>query len=202
MSTPAIEFFKSILEQTPVGPIDKDSVLGKTIISALAAAWMDFSGSSAENTYAYKVADRAEQLKWDPPNFVFVIERHGQTALGSIWGGLHTWTVNLTENKADYFLSGKRQVNPKAKSITKKDMQIMAESIADKIEADIPDPCITWLKTKPVATVTLNIVFPSSAHRKRTVQGLRTRFSSVLFTEMKNRGWEYVSIGSRLGFKR
>lgn len=202
MSTPAIESFKTILEQTPVGPIEKDSVLGKAVISALAAAWMDFPGSSAEKTYPYKVEDRAEQLIWDPPNFVFVIERHGPTCEGSIYAVLHKWTVNLTYDTAVGSYLRKRQVYPKAKPITKKDMQIIAGSIADKIEANITDPCITWLKSKPAVIVTLNQVFPSHAHRERTARGLRNRFGNFMITEMKNRGWEYVPVGWRIGFTR
>ena len=202
MSTPAIESFKTILEQTPVGPIDKDSVLGKAIIPALAAAWMDFPGSDAADTYPYKVEDRAEQLICDPPNFVFVTARHRPTVRGSIYADLHEWTVNLTYDTAKVSYLRKRQVNPRSNSVTKKDMQIIAGSIADKIEANITDPCITWLKSKPVVTVSVKEVFPSVGNSKRTTESRRSKFWFFLITEMRNRGWEYVQIGSRVGFTR
>ena len=201
MSTPAIHSLKTILEQTPCGPVDKNSVLGKAIISALAAAWMDLDGSEAQKTWPHKIL-RAEQVEWYPPNLNFVMERHGPTTMGSIWADLHQWTVNLTDFTASYAYFGKRQVDQKAPAITTKDMLVIAKSIADRIENNIPDPCVSWLKSQPLVKVSLNQVFPSHSHKKRTAEDLRRKLGDALHKEMLSRGWKYKPVRSQIGFER
>jgi len=61
------------------GPISDTAQLE----TLLAACWDEFAGSEAEGMAGYKLHGRVDDVHWDSPVLTFVIERHGETVLGS-----------------------------------------------------------------------------------------------------------------------
>lgn len=198
MSTPAIYSLKTILAQTPSGPVDKNSVLGKSIISALAAAWMDLDGSEDQMTFAYKVEERAEQLFWQPPKLYFGVERHWDVVRGSRWGRLHEWSVDLTEMRAEIENIRKRAVLPAAPSMTKSVMAQLATKVANEIVAHQPAPHLKWRKNQTVVDVNLGKILPWS--NAQTLASRRPRLRTALDSEMCNRGWKPCGQGSKTSY--
>ncbi len=198
MPTPATTSLQALLDQTPCGPVDKDSAHGKAIISALAAAWMDLDGSEAEKTLAYKVAERAEQLFWQPPKLFFGVERHWDVVRGSRWGRLHEWSVDLNTMTAKIENMRKRAVLPASPSMTKSVMAQLATKVANEIVAYQPVPHLTWRKNQTVVDVNLGKILPRS--NAQTLASRRPKLRTALDSEMCSRGWKPCGQGSKSSY--
>ena len=84
------------------------------IADNLAGCWRRIEGYDSEEMTANKLG-RIEKAEWHPPVLVFVIERHGGTALGSTRAVLQSWLVNVREGRVeDVRQAGYRQLRPRA----------------------------------------------------------------------------------------
>ena len=79
----------------------------------LRLAWPEIDGGG-ETKMAPRKIDRAESMRWNPPNLSFETERHGPTVLGSVYAEVQLWCVDLESAVATVETIGKRQVHPKA----------------------------------------------------------------------------------------
>src|SRR3954447_10558198 len=61
----------------------------------LANAWNALDSGSCGGMKGKKLFNRTENLWWDPPLILFVIERHGGTVMGSSRAELQHWEINL-----------------------------------------------------------------------------------------------------------
>jgi hypothetical protein len=69
------------LATVPPGQLAKSAIT--EVESLLITCWDGLNGSAAEGTTPDKLRGRIESPKWDPPNLMFTIERHGGPVQGS-----------------------------------------------------------------------------------------------------------------------
>lgn len=144
-------------------------------ISLLQACWGQFDGSSDESTTADKL-DRAEDVAWDPPCFVFTLERHGGTVKGSLRAALHRWKANVETMTAGCDSSGHRPMVPQDKAL---DVKPLASEIAELILRHTEgDERVHWYPDGH-CRVEIQKVIPDG-RAKQTTAGRRKRFRTAL----------------------
>jgi hypothetical protein len=154
----------------------------------LAGFWGSFEGNDAEGMAPEKLFGRMEQVRWSPPVLTFVIERHGQTCLGSTRADLHRWTINFIEKTATCEKVGHRQMRPMARRLS---IQPLAEEVASKIVQGQGDERLVWEGENTVRVV-LSAIFPSGSGFKQTIEGRRKRFKQALIQRLEKSGWHHV----------
>lgn len=87
-----VENLRKYLATIPPGeisnPTEQESLLAK--------CWDDLKGD-AGGMAADKLLGRMEQVRWHPPESVFLIERHGRTVLRSTRADKQEWTINVDQ---------------------------------------------------------------------------------------------------------
>ena len=69
----------------------------------LQKAWDSLDKNDTTSLHSWKLeVDRLENVVWSPPILKFQIERHGGTALGSIYADIHAWEVNIDTRQANF----------------------------------------------------------------------------------------------------
>ncbi len=73
-----LEQLRTFLAGVPAGGYEGNEQLE----GLLARAWHLLQGGGDEDMAGYKIIDRPEGLRWEPPHLRFEIERHGAMVAG------------------------------------------------------------------------------------------------------------------------
>ena len=159
------------------------------LIAALYPAWDDLDGGSERAMAAHKLC-RLESPRWEAPYLAFAIERHGAAAMGSIYGELQHWQVDIERGTAEIVDATFRQLRKRAPSF---DVQTAAREVAELV---VPhgenDPRVVWTANGRAKIILTNIL-PAGAV-KQTHESRRERFYAALDGELCPRG--YVRSGA------
>ena len=187
-----LEELRDHLKQIPVGIVANTE--RAEVLRLLKKIWERLPGASAESTAAGKLR-RAEDLRWEPPNLCFVLERHGHTVFGSKQASLHEWVVNLESGQASLAARRNRQLYPVAKRF---DANAVADEIASLIVKRSEDPRLKWLEDMTVQ-VMLSKATPSDIKQTQAARSKRLR--KALTAKLSASGWNALP-GSRCLFER
>lgn len=156
----------------------------------LATCWDEFAGSKAEGMADYKLHGRVDDVHWNPPVLTFVIERHGETVLGSTRAERHIWMLNVDTRTASCQSVGHRQVRPMQARL---DIGPIAEEIVQLIIGYQKDERLRWNKDGSVR-VQIGKVLPEGSAVKQTLNGRRRRFQQTVDELLSNAGWQKVRL--------
>jgi hypothetical protein len=198
----SIREMTELLQNVSAGPVPSNLV--NPLLEQTAQSWSEFEGSDATNMAAWKIRrdDGATDWQWDPPILSFRIERHGGTVLGSSRAEKQRWRLNLKTQVASHQIVGHRQLRPNAPKL---DVKSLAERVSEALQegpmsrSDLVTKAIAW-KGDEVEVKSRNLI-PIDGP-KRTVQGRVQRFRGALIERMTSAGWQRVSSGNRLKFKK
>jgi len=154
--------------------------------------WHSFEDHEWGKLEGYKILHRMETPDWNPPNFSFVIERHGATVGGSIWAHLQKYILDIPNLKViDVQEIGKRQVGKRNPSWKAKDVEATANEIAELISKGVDDPRLKWTKAgKGKVRPVMDQIIPDYASLPRwTADIRRKRFNDALTTKLDALGW-------------
>ena len=147
--------------------------------------WRDFDGSSSDGMAPEKLY-RMEDIRWEPPNLYFVIERHGGTVLGSTRAELQYWQVDLQHRTATIIGTGRRQLKPMAPRVQTKPI---AKAIVESILAGRDDDRYQRRQDGSVKILTGKI-FPTGSGCAETIRGRRKRLCNDIEELLGTHGWE------------
>jgi hypothetical protein len=133
----------------------------------------------------YKLLNRMENVRWEPPVLQFQIERHGGTVLGSTRAELQHWDVDVGEGTATLRKVGHRQLSPMAKKVY---IKPLVEEIVRSILNHTPDDRVSW--GDGYALVHTCKIFPKGSAVNMTLEGRRKRFRQALETRLCEVGWD------------
>jgi hypothetical protein len=163
------------------GPIsDSDEVQ-----SLLAECWDEFSGGDDEGMSGDKLYYRMGNVRWDPPNISFNVERHGSTVLGSSRAEIHEWIINVEDRTANCCKYGNRQLKPMQLRL---DVRPMAEEIGRLIIDQQVDGRLRWSEDGTVR-VLIGKILPERSAVPKTLGGRRKRFRQRLDELLRHEGW-------------
>ena len=172
---------KTFLSEQAAGPVSDRF----TLVSLLSNCWGELEGSGETRLEAYKL-HRIEDPTWTPPFLEFLIERHGQTVLGSSRATVHRWRIDVERASASIVDQRIRQLYPADKRL---DVGPIAQSLADQIVNGRSDPRIVVGQD---GTVRLKIgeIIPETV--KETTQHRRKRLRTHLNLLLAQHGWQQV----------
>jgi hypothetical protein len=199
----SMEKLISFLSSVPLGPIP--ATMCDEIFNLVVASWDNFSGSGETSMGAWKIQrdDGPEDVIWDPPCLSFVIERHGGTVLGSIRADRQRWTLNLESRTAGHLTIGFRQLRPNAPKL---DVKPLADNVCKAVREGpssasrlVSNDIVVWRSEDEVRVYHGKIV---GGEYPQAISGRRKRLRADLKTKMKVIGWDLVSVGQWLTFRR
>jgi hypothetical protein len=174
------------LQNIPSGKIHQTDEIEKL----LAQCWRQLGGDY-RGMAGYKLLGRMEDVVWNPPLLTFRIERHGGTALGSVYAELQSWQFDVERGIASYLGElGRRLVGQRDKPLK---TAPLANEIAKLILAGQHDPRLKWLQSGGVR-VNINKVIPATV--KQTTTSRRRRFRKDLQEEIGPHGWHMVRMNT------
>jgi hypothetical protein len=176
-----IAALRDFLNAQPPGPITNT----REVASLLSNCWSAFSGSGETTMRADKLW-RLEEPTWNPPCLSFLIERHGQTAMGSSRATVYKWQVDIQSLTAEVIEQKRRQIYPMAKRLNVKPI---AEELAKAIVGGTPDE---RLKSTNDGKVRLDVGKIIPATNKQTTLGRRRRLRRELSALLKPHGWTEI----------
>jgi hypothetical protein len=177
----ALKELKTFLATIPPGEIIDSS----TLAPVLAASWDFLLGSDEGGMESYKLLKRLEQVRWEPPQIKFVIERHGRTVVGSSRADLQHWVVDVEKATAFIEKTGHRQLYRMAKRIY---IKPLVEEIVQAILTGKKDWRIERQENGSIVVKTCEI-FPSNSAVTMTLEGRRKRFRTALADRLRQIGW-------------
>jgi hypothetical protein len=198
-----IETMVGVLSGVPAGAIPAS--MRNELFKLVAASWHEFAGSDETSMGAWKILrdEGPWDVSWIPPCLSFTIERHGGTVLGSSRAEKQRWTLNLEKRTADHVQTGFRQLRPNAPKL---DVKSLADEVCNAVQEGpsspsrfISDRIVVWKNDDEVIVFHGKIV---GGAYQRTVSGRRRRFRADLETKMAVIGWEFVSAGRGLTFRK
>lgn len=169
-----------------------------TIIELLRTCWPSLEGSSDQETEAYKLIGRVENLTWAPPNLCFVHARHGGAGEGSSRAEIYHWEVDVSSGVAKIVKKGQRQLSPRAERV---DTLALAQETAKLMLSKIEHPSIQWVEPGVYAVVQISQVIPPENTYKQTLAGQRKRYRDHLEEIMAGHGWVRKDKGNLIGFQ-
>jgi hypothetical protein len=179
---------------TSVAPGPMSPEQASEVEGLLFDCWDSLIGSDSGGMEAFKLSSRTESMRWEPPNIVFYIERHGGTVKGSVCAELQTWTVNVTTAEAAVSQGGRRLVGRREPQL---DVNPLAREIASLIASGAQDDRLKWLSPDRVQ-LKMEAIVPTT--NRQTTEGRRRRFSKALDVALAPQGWTRKS--SRPAFQR
>ena len=162
----------------------------------LAEAWDDLSGSEEGGMDGHKFNRGIAELKWDPPDLGFQIERHGSNVQGSTRADLQRWNVDVDKGTARLVSIGWRQLQPMDARL---DVKRLAFETASMIVDGRQSPHLEWV-SKDSVRVQTSIVIPTT--NKQTTNARRKRFVTELKRLLDPQGWCRVAAGSYTLFQK
>ena len=178
-----LQNLRNLLSQLPSGPLIEVGRIERLLFES----WNELAGNDSGGMEAYKLLNRTENMNWKPPVLEFQIERHGSTAMGSVYAGVQTWSVDVQKavaqlgNREKRCLIGKRAKGLKAGPI--------AADIEALIVARKEDPRLKWL-SETCVRIDISKVIPTT--NKQTTSSRRKRFKKALDERLEVAGWHVV----------
>jgi hypothetical protein len=176
-----IDALRAFLDAQPAGPVANTVQL----VTLLDRCWQLFAGSGETGMRADKLP-RMEQPIWNPPVLTFMLERHGQTVMGSTRATIYEWQVDLTTLTASNCPEMQRQVRPSDRRL---DVKPIAEELAKAIINGRSDDRLKIIDADRVA---LNIgrVIPETC--QQTTGARRKRLRNHLSALLAPHGWRMI----------
>jgi hypothetical protein len=182
-SDDALDRLRRYLDTLPPGRV-ADSA---EIASLLTAAWPSLTGSREGGMKAEKLLGRLKEVRWEPPELGFEIERHGGMARGSTRAEIQVWTVNVATASVRGGEIGSRQIRLPQPALR---VEPIVDEITGLIINNRRDPRLTWYQDGDVRVLVGGII-PDTAPKK-TVAGRRRRFAAALRKRLTVHGWAPV----------
>lgn len=181
---------RAYLAETPAGAIGSDRT--SEVERLLAECWDAVKVTSQdEGLEPYKLRNRTEGLTWNPPLLKFQIERHGGTAMGSVYAEVHSWKVNLETGEAS--LTGERR-----RLVRERDAPLNVKALADQLAKAIlkgkRHPHLKWDGNSRVRVLIAEVI---PATNRETTSGRRKRFWKALEEQVLTHGWRRASAKSQ-----
>jgi hypothetical protein len=198
-----IRELSSLLGKVPAGNVPTS--ISDELFKLVMASWDEFANSDETRMEAWKILrdEGPKEVAWSPPQLSFTIERHGGTVLGSTRAERQRWTLDLKRGTADYSQIGFRQLYPNAPKL---DVKGLADEVCKAVQEGpsstsrhVSDGVIVWKNDDELTVFHGKIV---GGEYRQTVSGRRKRFRADLETKMKMVGWELITVGRGLRFKR
>jgi hypothetical protein len=177
--------FKLMMSKIPKGKIEDQAVSSK-VEEALIKIWPLLDGASEEGMYAAKLRGRMESIEWTPPILTFVIERHGAVVMGSIYGALHHWEVNVEDLTASLNQRRKRLVGKRQPTLK---VQPLVQEIVELIKNCQEDERLKWAHGNHRVQIQIGKIIPDNVVAQ-TLQGRRRRFSKLLEETLAEMRWQ------------
>jgi len=183
------------MRTVPAGEINNTLALEEL----LSDCWGELRGDTG-GMAGYKLKNRLEDAKWDPPILSFAIERHGGIVMGSGYAEIQDWKVNLDDGTATLerpYSPRKRWVVGHRNSPLK--VGPIAAEIGELIVKGKQDPRLKW-KSPNEAKVVIGVVVPDNCPQQ-TLTGRRKRFKKALQEYLNPYGWElfaYANVVQRI----
>jgi hypothetical protein len=193
-----------MIREMPAGPIPENTRL--KILDLLEECWDEFEGSAETAMTARKITREsgAVDLTWVPPHLSFTIDRHGGTALGSIRAEKQRWIIDIENKTASQTTIGYRQLYPAAPRL---DVDAIARSVCKEVQkgpsstSDLISTRVLVWKSKDEFQIRLSLLIPDDGPRQ-TITGRRKRLRVSLQDKFRTIGWELISVGRWLTFKK
>jgi hypothetical protein len=189
----------------PVSPGTIPTDISGELFQLVVASWDEFSGSAETRMEARKILrdEGPKDVTWSPPCLSFTIERHGATVLGSTRAEKQRWTLNLDRRTADHLQIGFRQLRPRAPRV---DIRGLADEVSKAVQEGpssasrlVSNGVVVWKNDDELTVFHGKIV---GGDYQRTVSGRRRRFIADLKPKLRMIGWELISVGRGLTFKK
>ena len=137
--TQAIFDLRRLLQSFDQGPIDDASMVQEL----LSECRNDIDGGDVDSMATFKL-ERMEQLRWNPPDLSFVIERHGAIVAGrSSRAQKQEWVVNLDTLQAKNTIVGFRQIVPRRRTLDVEPLVDRMQSLARCLRTRLSRECLT-----------------------------------------------------------
>jgi hypothetical protein len=156
----------------------------------LTECWHEFEGNGETSMDGHKLLNRTEAMQWNAPYLTFRIERHGGTVAGSIYAEIQSWTLDLDCKTARVEVSGKRQLEAKARAMK---TAPLAETICKLILDRTEDSRLVWKDDRKVR-IDIEKVIPAT--NQQTTSSRRKRFRTDLQTILSAHGWRMTTINT------
>ncbi len=180
--------FKQLMSKIPEGKIEDRAVSSK-VEAALIKIWPMLDGGTEEEMDAAKLRDRMESIEWTSPILRFVIERHGAVVMGSVYGQLHHWEVNVEDLTASLTPGSQRVVRQKQPPLK---VEPLVKEIVELIKKCQEDDRLKWAKGNQRVQIQIGKIIPDDVG-PQTLQGRRRRFSKLLEETLAEIGWQKVT---------
>ena len=163
----------------------------------LEASWGHLDGSSNGGMKREKLSGRTEQMRWDPPELSFVIERHGAIVGGdSSRAELQHWGVDIDSGTARFGSGGYRRIRPNDARL---DVTAVASKVAKHIREQRSAPFLQWRSDTEVCVIVGTLI---TANNRQTLAGRRKRFRVALDEQIAPIGWRQKGSGTHLVYQR
>jgi hypothetical protein len=198
-----IDKLTALLKNTSIGLVSAETQA--EVLKLLEGCFTEFAGSTESKMEHWKIVrEGATDMTWNPPVLTFVIERHGATVLGSTRAEKQQWELNFEKKTADHCPVGYRQLYPTARRVN---VKLFAAQVYDAVRqgrdsnSDLILKGILVWQNDDTILVQHGMLIPNVGY-PRTISGRRKRFRAGLECLMATIGWELVSVGRWLTFKR
>jgi hypothetical protein len=186
--TAELNRLRDFLKTLPSGEIQE--VSESKVEELLSARWDDLS-TDDEGMEGYKLGNRMEAVKWEPPILTFEIERHGGTVLGSVQAEVQCWTVDVEQGSATVGFSPRKRLV----GVRRKPLKVgpIADEIVKLVIAGKEVSRLKWygptkVRVLPDKILPLGLTIP-----KETLQGRRKRLGKAIEDGLASHGWKKVS---------
>src|SRR5262245_29638821 len=102
-----LEELRVYLRQQPTGSLSNTEEVERL----LARCWISLDGGEESAMSGSKLIGRMENVSWNPPTLRFSIMRHRKTCMGSKYGNLQDWVVDVEQKHASLVYERKRLVH-------------------------------------------------------------------------------------------
>jgi hypothetical protein len=177
-----LKALQALLSALPPGKVKETAEIEK----ALAQCWYLLDGGRVGKMAPHKLIGRMEQVTWEPPLLSFEIERHGGTALGSVYAELQAWTVDVKAGAASLAFGNRKRLVGTRNSPQK--IKPIAKELADRIKKGEQDERLKWKSAGEVRILIAGVI-PDDAPNQ-TVSGRRKRLKIALQDELSGDCWE------------
>ena len=182
-----MEQLRTHLMQLSTGPIQDVAA----IQDILASCWHELDGNETAGMEGYKLRGRMEEVTWSTPFLQFAMERHGDTAMGSVYADVQHWSVDIEIGKATLDYTKRRTVGNKARSLN---VEPLADTLTRSIVELATDPRLRWDSGQRVKVLITEII---PATNKQTTSARRRRFWNALEPKVGEHGWKRMSKNSQ-----
>ncbi len=184
--TAELDRLRDFLKTLPPGEVQEVS----KVEELLSACWGDLS-TGGGGMEGYKLHNRMEAVKWEPPVLTFEIERHGGPVLGSVNAEVQCWTVDVEQGSAAVgFSPRKRLIGVRGKPLK---VGPIADEIVKLVIAGKEGSRLKWYGPTKVRVLLGKILPRGLTISKETLQGRRKRLGKAIEDGLASHRWKKVS---------